>query len=138
MLCLRVPDAECYCEYGQPRRLRVAGTLTDSNADLFEHRLRPAVLQGGDLLVDLGQVSAVRGRGATLFRRLAQRLPDGRLILRWPSDVGGRMWPVASAVEGVRNVEVRVQGIRPHPSSVERPEESSGDPDAATAAMSRR
>jgi anti-sigma B factor antagonist len=69
----------------EPRTVRLIGELDASNAEEFLEALLPQVDGGGDLVLNLAQLSFVDSMGLRSFLRIARRLENtGKLFLDSP------------------------------------------------------
>jgi len=69
----------------EPRTMRLVGELDASNADAFLNSLMPLLDPGGDLVLNISQLSFVDSMGLRSFLRLAKGLENtGKLVLEHP------------------------------------------------------
>jgi anti-anti-sigma factor len=86
--------------------LRIVGELTDCNAHLLASALEPRVAQGGDLTLDLAELSYIDVAALHVVAEIAGRLEGrGRLLLKSPHPWVRRLIAIAG-VEHLGSLEV--------------------------------
>lgn len=88
-----------------PRRYRLVGELDMDSVDELSERLEPQVAAGGDLRLDLSELTFIDSSGIRALFQLNAQLEDGNLILERPS-------PFARRVMGVLGVGESLDGPR--------------------------
>ena len=88
-----------------PRRYRLVGELDLYSVDELSEGLQLKVVAGGDLMLDLSELTFIDSSGIRAFFQLNAQLEDGTLILERPS-------PFARRVLGVLGVGESLDGPR--------------------------
>jgi anti-sigma B factor antagonist len=88
-----------------PRRYRLVGELDLSSVDELSERLQPQLAAGGDLRLDLSELTFIDSSGIRALFQLNAQLEDGTLILERPS-------PFARRVMGMLGVGESLDGPR--------------------------
>jgi anti-sigma B factor antagonist len=88
-----------------PRRYRLVGELDLYSVDELSEGLKPKVAAGGDLRLDLSELTFLDSSGIRALLQLNAQLEDGSLILERPS-------PFARRVMGVVGVGESLDGPR--------------------------
>jgi anti-sigma B factor antagonist len=88
-----------------PRRYRLVGELDLYSVDELTEGLKPKVAAGGDLRLDLSELTFLDSSGIRALLQLNAQLEDGSLILERPS-------PFARRVMGVVGVGESLDGPR--------------------------
>jgi anti-sigma B factor antagonist len=88
-----------------PRRYRLVGELDLYSVDELSKGLKPKVAAGGDLRLDLSELTFLDSTGIRALLQLNAQLEDGSLILERPS-------PFARRVMGVVGVGESLDGPR--------------------------
>jgi anti-anti-sigma factor len=68
------------------RTALLSGELDMAYTESLTMALTPLVERPGDVIMDLGQLSFIDSSGLLALLRTADRIRDGRLVLRNPSD----------------------------------------------------
>jgi anti-anti-sigma factor len=86
--------------------VRVAGELDMSNVDAFDAALERAASRADAIVcVDLAAVTFIDSAALHALARLAERLPDGCVILHRPSDAARRLFALVG-LERWQNVHI--------------------------------
>jgi anti-sigma B factor antagonist len=88
-----------------PRRYRLVGELDLYSVDELSERLQPHVAAGGDLRLDLSELTFIDSSGIRALFQLNAQLEDGTLMLERPS-------PFARRVMGMLGVGGSLDGPR--------------------------
>lgn len=84
-----------------PRRYRLVGELDLYSVDELSERLQPQVAAGGDLRLDLSELTFIDSSGIRALFQLNAQLEDGTLILERPSPFAQRVMDVLGVGESL-------------------------------------
>jgi anti-anti-sigma factor len=91
----------------EPKGLRLAGDVDLATVDRFRSALAPMVREGGDIVVDMGDMRFMDSSGVQVIIRALEALDDrGRLVLAHPRRTVVRMARVMG-LQRFKNLEVQ-------------------------------
>ena len=73
------------------RTVVLSGELDMASTEALADTVTPLVEPAGDVIVDVEQLTFIDSSGLLALIRIADRLPDGKLVLRNPSDAVRRV-----------------------------------------------